>query len=348
MAVFDNAAFDDHEDVHFFTDPASSLCAIIAIHSTALGPSAGGVRFWAYESSDTALTDALRLSRGMSYKSAIAGLPLGGGKAVVIKPAAPYNREKLFLTFGRAVERLGGRYITAEDVGMTVADMDTIGQVTSHVAGRSGGKAASGDPSPKTADGVFLAIKIAVKRKLGRSDLQGLRVAVQGLGHVGFKTCKHLHAAGAKLIVTDIDQNLLQNAEAVFGARVVSPDAIYDQDADVFSPCALGATLNAATLPRLKVKVIAGAANNQLADESIGVELMRRSILYTPDYVANGGGIINVAGEVSGAYDERWVDAKVAGLGATLTEIFDRSEREGRPPSAIADQIAKERIGRGA
>ncbi len=265
MAVFDNAAFADHEDVHFFADPATSLSAIIAIHSTALGPSAGGVRLWAYPSSDAALTDALRLSKGMSYKSAIAGLPLGGGKAVVIKPSGPFDRERLFLAFGRAIERLGGRYVTAEDVGMTVADMDTIGRVTQHVAGRSNTKSASGDPSPKTADGVFLAIKIAAKRRLGRSDLQGLRVAVQGVGHVGYKTCRHLHEAGAKLIVTDIDQTLLQSAEAEFGARIVGTEAIYDQDVDVFSPCALGATLNAQTLPRLKAKVIAGAANNQLA-----------------------------------------------------------------------------------
>ncbi len=194
---------------------------------------------------------------------------------------------------------------------------------------------------------MFLAIKIAVQRKLGRSDLEGLRVAVQGVGHVGYNTCKHLHAAGARLIVTDINEAALQSAEAEFGARVVSPEAIYDQDADVFSPCALGATLNATTVPRLKAKVIAGAANNQLADDSIGAELMRRGILYAPDYVANGGGIINVAAEVSGSYDPQWVDQKVAGLGATLTEIFERSDGEKRPPSYVADEIARERIAKG-
>lgn len=347
VAVFDNPAFDNHEGVHFFADAESSLRTIIAVHSTALGPSAGGVRLWPYASPDTALTDVLRLSRGMSYKSAIAGLALGGGKAVVIKPKGEFDRERLFLAFGRAVEQLQGRYITAEDVGMTVADMDVIARETKHVAGRSEGRAASGDPSPKTAQGVFLCLKEAVKWQLKRSDLQGLRVAVQGLGHVGYKACRLLHEAGAKLIVTDIDQALLHEAETEFGARGVGADAIYDQDVDVFAPCALGAVLNASTVPRLRAKVVAGAANNQLADDTIAAELMRRGILYAPDYVVNGGGIINVAAEVAGKYDPQWVSEKIEGLARTLGEIFARAEKEGRPPSVVADAIARERIAKG-
>jgi leucine dehydrogenase len=346
MTVFENAAFSDHEDVHFFCDPATSLRAIIAIHSTVLGPAAGGCRLWHYETPSAALTDALRLSRAMSYKSAMAGLPLGGGKAVLIKPTKSFDRGKMFFSFGQAIDRLGGRYITAEDVGVSVADMEMIARATSHVAGLDKGKAASGDPSPKTADGVFLALKIAVERRLGRSDLKGLRVAVQGVGHVGYRLCRHLHAAGAKLFISDINQEELHRAEAEFAARIVECDKIYDQDADVFSPCALGATLNRSTILRLKAKVIAGAANNQLADESSGQELMRLGILHAPDYVANGGGIINVAAEVSGTYDPKWVDAKVAALGDTLREIFDRADGERRPPSAIADEIAKERLAR--
>jgi leucine dehydrogenase len=344
MSVFENAAFDNHEEVAFFADPASGLRAIIAVHSTALGPSAGGCRLWTYANSAAALTDALRLSRGMSYKSAIAGLALGGGKAVVIKPSDPFDRERLFLAFGRAVESLKGRYVTAEDVGMAVADMNVITRETSHVAGRAQGRAASGDPSPKTAAGVFLALRIAAKRRLQRSDLRGLRVAVQGIGHVGYKLCRLLHAAGATLIVCDIDMQTVQKAEAEFGARAVSLDAIYDQDVDVFSPCALGAILNRETLPRLKAKVVAGAANNQLADDGIGADLMSRAILYAPDYVANGGGIINVAAEVSGTYDPSWVEAKIAGLGTTLEEVFARAELQRRPPGEVADAIARERI----
>lgn len=346
MPVFENAAFADHEDVHFFCDPDSSLRAIVAVHSTVLGPSAGGCRLWAYESPAAALTDVLRLSRAMSLKSAIAGLPLGGGKAVILKPAGAFDRRKLFAAFGRSVNRLGGRYITAEDVGVTVGDMEVIASETKHVAGLDKGKAASGDPSPNTAEGVFLALKLSVQRRLGRTDLSGLRVAVQGVGHVGYKLAAMLHKAGAKLIITDVDQGLLHRAEAEFGARIVEPAAIYDQDADVFSPCALGAVLNADTVKRLKAKVVVGAANNQLADETIADELRRREILHAPDYVANGGGIINVAAEVSGTYDPKWVDAKIAGLGATLNEVYDRAERERLPPSRVADMIAIERIRR--
>ena len=344
MSVFEHPSFINHESVHYFCDPAANMRAIVAIHSTALGPAAGGCRLWSYASSGDALTDVLRLSRGMSYKSAIAGLALGGGKAVIMKPPGEFDRERLFLAFGRAVDSLGGKYVTAEDVGCTTNDMEMIARETCHVAGLSKGKAASGDPSPKTAEGVFLALKIAVARRLKRSDLVGLRVAVQGVGHVGFKLCSLLHEAGAKLIVSDIDQHDLHRAETEFGARIVSPDAIYDSDVDVFSPCALGAILNMQTLPRLKAKVVAGAANNQLADETIGPELMKRGILYAPDYVANGGGIINVASEVSGTYDPHFVQSKILALGETLTEIFERAEREGRFPGAVADTVAEERL----
>ena len=344
MSVFDIDAFDNHEAVHFFADEASGLQCIIALHSTALGPGAGGTRFWTYPDSQAALTDVLRLSQGMSYKNAMAGLALGGGKAVILKPEGAFDRHALFAAYGRAIESLHGRYITAEDVGVSVEDMGIVRTQTKFVGGLCEGAAASGDPSPKTALGVFEGLKAAVRHRLGREDLSGLKVAVQGIGHVGFHLCRLLHEAGAVLYVSDINEAACVEAETKFGARQVALDAIYDLDVDVYAPCALGATVNTETLPRLKAKVIAGAANNQLADDAMGPRLRQRGILYAPDYVINAGGIINVAAEVNGRYEEAVVLNKVRAIAKTLGEIFARADAEDRPTAVIADEMAKARI----
>lgn len=345
MAIFENADFDDHESVHMFTDPDSGLRAVIAIHSTKRGPSAGGCRLWSYATSGLAMTDALRLSRGMSYKNAMAGLNLGGGKAVVIRPEGEFDREALFTAFGKAIETLGGRYYTAEDVGVSPDDMRAVRRQTKYAAGLDDGEFASGDPSPVTADGVFRSIKLAADKKLG-APLKGLRIAVQGLGHVGYDLCRRLDAVGAKLIVTDINTDVLQNAESEFGAKIVAPDDIYAVDADIYSPCALGATLNPQTLEKLKVSAIAGAANNQLSVPEMGQNLHDMGILYCPDYVVNGGGIINIAGEIEGDYNTDWVEEKLLGLEHTLGKIIKLSSDTNRSTHIIADEMAQARIGR--
>ncbi len=345
MAIFENADFDDHESVHAFTDPQSGLKAIIAIHSTKLGPSAGGCRLWQYVTSEQAMTDALRLSRGMSYKNAMAGLNLGGGKAVVMRPEGDFDREALFVAFGKAIQTLGGRYYTAEDVGVSPDDMRVVRRQTNYVAGLDDGEFASGDPSPVTADGVFRSIKLAADKKMN-SSLKGLRIAVQGLGHVGFDLCKRLDHAGAELIVTDINSEILRTAESEFGAKIVVPDDIYAVDADIYAPCALGATLNPKSLDQLKVSVIAGAANNQLSVPQMGQQLHEMDVLYCPDYVVNGGGIINIAGEIDGSYNKDWVEDKLQGLENTLSEIIDLASTSHRSTHVIADEMAQARIGR--
>lgn len=345
MAIFENVDFDDHESVHMFTDPDSGLRAVIAIHSTKLGPSAGGCRLWSYETSGLAMTDALRLSRGMSYKNAMAGLNLGGGKAVVMRPEGEFDREALFTAFGKAIETLGGRYYTAEDVGVSPDDMRAVRRQTKYAAGLADGDFASGDPSPVTADGVFRSIKLAADRKLN-APLKGLRIAVQGLGHVGFDLCRRLDQAGAKLIVTDINTDVLQKAKSAFGAKIVAPDDIYGVDADIYAPCALGATLNPKTLEQLKVSAIAGAANNQLSVPEIGQNLHDMGVLYCPDYVVNGGGIINIAGEIEGNYNKAWVEEKLQGLEQTLGDIIKTSGVTNRSTHIIADEMAQARIGR--
>ncbi|HHL43862.1 MAG TPA: Glu/Leu/Phe/Val dehydrogenase [Hellea balneolensis] len=345
MSVFENTAYDAHEAVHAFYDDKSGLKGFIAVHSTHCGPSAGGVRFWRYDNSTEALTDVLRLSRGMSFKNAMAGLNLGGGKAVVMIPEGGYDRAALFRAFGRFLNRTGGHYYTAEDVGMTPADMREIKKETDFVAGLDEGEAASGDPSPVTADGVFRCIKLGAKRKFGQ-PLNGMTVAIQGLGHVGMGVCEHLHDAGARLIATDINPDAVSEVQSRFGAVIVAPDDIYGVKADVFSPCALGATLNEVTIPTLKAKVIAGAANNQLSTPAMGQALVDRGILYCPDYVVNAGGIINVAGEIEGHYSKAWVEDKLEGIVKTLSQIIDLAEASGRPTSDIADEMAMRRIGR--
>lgn len=345
MSIFENVNFDDHESVHAFTDVQSGLKTIIAVHSTHCGPGAGGCRLWTYANSGDAMTDALRLSRGMSYKNAMAGLKLGGGKAVVMRPEGNFDRVALFTAFGRAVEAVGGTYYTAEDVGMSTDDMRVIKAQTDYVAGLDDGDAASGDPSPVTADGVFRSIQLAAREKFDQS-LKGLRVSVQGLGHVGYDLCRRLDVAGAQLIVTDIHTPVLEKAESEFGAKVVAPDDIYAVDADIYAPCALGATVNAQTIEQLKVKVIAGAANNQLFIPEMAQELHERGILYCPDYVVNAGGIINIAGEIEGNYSREWVLKKLDGLEETLADVLRIAAEKDCSPAIISDAMAQARIGR--
>ena len=348
MTLFDSPDFEGHEGVHAFFDEKTGLKSIIAIHSTARGPAAGGCRMWDYSSADAALTDALRLSRGMSYKNAMADLDFGGGKAVIIGDSRSQKTPALFEAFGRAVDSLGGRYWTAEDVGVSPDDLVATRRATRFVAGLEGHAAASGDPSPVTAEGVFRGVRLCVERALNR-DLKGVHVAIQGVGHVGAYLAEKLHAAGAVLTIADVNQVALNAVAAKTGARIVPTDAIFDVEADVFAPCALGGAISNATLPRLKVKVIAGGANNQLADAMIGQTVFDRGILYAPDYVINGGGIINVAAEIraleaGGAFDGQWVGTKLDRLAQTLAEVIDQSIAEKRPANLVADEIARARI----
>ena len=342
MSVFSHPDFDGHEGVHLFTDSGSGLRAIIAVHNTNRGPASGGTRFWSYASDADALTDALRLSRAMSYKNAAARLSLGGGKAVIMRPEGDFDREALFRAYGRAVETVGGTYITAEDVGVSPADMAVIRTETAHVAGLPD---TSGDPSPVTAEGVFRGIKVAARRAFGSDDLSGRRVAVQGLGHVGYALAGHLARAGAGLIVADIDEAATARAKAELGARVVDPAAIHMQDVDVFAPCALGGAVSQKTLRDISATVIAGAANNQLATPDMADALTRMGKLYAPDYVINAGGIINIDAEVSRpTYDPAWVQGKLDELEETLAEVFDRAEQEGRTTVEVANAIAEARM----
>jgi len=348
MTLFDSPAFEGHEGVHAFSDEKTGLKCIIAVHSTARGPAAGGCRMWPYPDAEAALTDALRLSRAMSYKNAMADLELGGGKAVIIGDSRRQKTPALFEAFGRAVEDVAGKYWTAEDVGVSPDDLMHARRHTRYVAGLEGHAGASGDPSPVTAEGVFRGIQLSVQRRLNR-DLRGITVAIQGVGHVGAYLAEKLHAAGAKLIITDVNEDALRQVAGATGARIVTPGAIFDADAEVFAPCALGGAINADTLPRLRAKVIAGGANNQLAEPDVGRALFEHGILYAPDYVINGGGIINVAGEIRAidrneAFDPDWVAGKLDRLMLTLGEVMDRSLAEKRPTHEVANEMAKARI----
>lgn len=342
MAVFSNPAFDNHERVLFCRDEATGLFAIIAIHSTALGPAAGGCRLWDYPDDTAALTDVLRLSRGMSYKNAMAGLKFGGGKAVIVKTPEFAGSDALYERFGAFVNTLGGDYVTAEDVGMTMDIMQMISRSTRFVSGLppDSGKA-GGDPSPKTAYGVFCGIEAAAQAKLGRDDLQGLRVAVQGAGHVGYYLCKLLHAAGASLIVSDIDAARVERICDEFDAAPAALDDILFADVEVVAPCALGAILDKDSIPDIKASIIAGGANNQLRTDADGQRLNDAGILYAPDYVINGGGIINVACEYFGDVDDDGVMELVAKIGPRLAGIFEESARTGEPTNLIADRMAR-------
>jgi leucine dehydrogenase len=339
--------FDAHEEIHFVTDEKCGLKAIIAIHSTHLGPAAGGARFWHYAKDDDALTDALRLSRGMSYKNAMAGLPLGGGKSVLLAPADRTKSPDMLHAFGKAVDGLGGRYITAEDVGINVADMIEVARSTKYVAGlpNSAGDV-GGDPGPHTSLGVFLGIKAAVKRALGKDTLSGLHIAMQGAGSVATGVALHACAEGAKLSIADVDQAKARKLADATNGRVVSPEEILGLEADVVSPNALGAILTEQSIAALKTPVVAGGANNQLATPQDGGRLHARGILYAPDYVINAGGIINVCTEYLGDGDAGLVRQRTDGIPVRLEQIWAESADSGRDPAAVADAMAQRLIGR--
>ncbi len=340
MDLFDKLAEMGHEEIAMGSDPRSGYRGIIAIHSTRLGPALGGTRFWSYASDDEAITDALRLSRGMTYKNAVAGLNLGGGKSVIIGDNRTISREAIFRAHGRLVESLGGRYITAEDVGTSTSDMEFVHLETGHVAGLAG---RSGDPSPVTAHGVFRAIQASAKERWGSDDLHGKTVAIQGCGSVGRYLAKELHAAGAKLIVTDIDPERAKRVAAETGATIVGTEAIYGVKADIFAPCALGGIINDETIPQLKVEIVSGGANNQLLEERHGDILEQRGIQYTPDYVANAGGVINVYGEVAGWDSERALK-KADEIYDTVLGVFEIAKAEHIPSYAAADRLAERRL----
>ena len=382
MSLFDSPAFENHEGVHAFCDPEHGLKAIIAVHSTARGPAAGGCRMWAYPNEQAAMDDALRLSRAMSYKNAVADIELGGGKAVIIGDSRLHKTPGLFeafgvaLTlwhlfeaqtvfvfgneflgeaavadleaFGRAVDSLGGRYWSAEDVGISPADLAHTRVTTRYVAGLEGHPAASGDPSPVTAEGIRRGVELCVQKVYGRG-LEGVEIAIQGVGHVGAYLADKLAAAGARLTIADVDEDAVREVAARTGARVVPTSAIFDVDAQVFAPCAMGGAITRASVQRLKGKIVAGGANNQLGDPEAGRLLHDRGILYAPDFVINGGGIINIAGEIralerSEAFDPAWVEMKLSRMVETLGEVLARAHSEDRLPAEIAIETAKARI----
>ena len=341
MKIFDTIAGMGHEQLVLCQDAAAGYRGIIAIHSTTLGPALGGTRFWSYASDEDAIVDALRLARGMTYKNAVAGLNLGGGKSVIIGDNKTASREMLFRAHGRFVESLGGRYITAEDVGTSTADMDFVHMETDYVSGLAG---RSGDPSPVTAHGVFRSVQASAKEKWGSDDLSGKTVSVQGCGHVGYYLSKELHEAGAKLIVSDIDAERVKRVVTEFGARGVDLDAIYSAEADIFAPCALGAVINDQTIPQLKVEIVSGAANNQLLDAAKhGTALEKKGILYAPDYVANAGGVINVYSELAGWTPER-AFRKADEIYDTVLRVFHIAKQDKVPTYEAADRLAELRI----
>lgn len=340
MEISEKITNTNHEQVLIGRDDASGYHGIIAVHSTALGPAVGGTRFWHYDSEDEALTDALRLSHGMTYKSALAGLPLGGGKSIIISNNSPRDRTALLRSHGRFVDALKGRYITAEDVGTSPADMEIVRLETQYVAGLIG---RSGDPSPYTACGVFRAIQASNYFLWNTVDISGLTVAIQGCGNVGYHLAQLLHKEGVKLIVTDVNRENLSRVVDEFGAESVQPNEIFSVHADVFAPCALGGVINDETIPELKVRIVAGSANNQLLEERHGAMLRDRSILYAPDYVANVGGVLNGCTELLGWSPER-AYSKVMGIYDTVLSIFKTAEAEGITTNEAADRLAEERL----
>lgn len=341
MNIFESLEEHEYEQVMYCYDKPSGLKAIIVLHDTTLGPALGGLRIWNYETEEAALKDALRLARGMTYKNAAAGLNLGGGKAVIIGDPKTAKSEAALRAFGRYVESLNGRYITAEDVGTTEADMDHIHAETTFVTGTSSGGV--GDPSPVTSYGIFQGMKATAKTAFGDESLKGKTIAVQGVGMVAYGLCKHLHEEGANLIVTDINQAAVDRAVTDFGAIAVAPDDIYGVDCDIFSPCALGGVLNDETIPQLKAKAIAGSANNQLLENRHGEMLYEQGITYAPDYVINSGGVINVADELQGYQRDR-VFKKVESIYDILLNVFATSKEQQIPTSLAADKMAEARI----
>ena len=346
MTVFEAEEFNRHEEVAFFDDRKSGLKAIVAIHSTNLGPALGGARMFAYATSEDALTDVLRLSRGMSYKNAMAGLPFGGGKSVIVGNPARDKKDNLLFAFASAVNSLGGRYITSVDMGMHPEDLPKIQQRTNYVAGFVQQGRTGGDPSPKTAMGVFHGLKAAVKHRLDKDTTKGLIVAIQGAGAVGRELAQELHAEGAKLFVSDVDAAALDYVVSKCGATAVATDKIYSVECDIYSPCAFGGTLNDDTIPGLKASVVAGCANNQLGHPQHGAMLRARGILYAPDYVINAGGAICVAAQIKDWTDAE-IDRRTLTIPRTLAEIFERADAENLPTNVIADRMAEQTIARG-
>lgn len=348
MSVFEHHEFDQHEQVLFCQNKASGLQAIIAVHNTNLGPSLGGCRMWQYADSAEALNDVLRLSKGMTYKAAMANLKLGGGKSVIIGNPHKDKTPEMMAAMGQFINAAQGAYISAEDSGINIDDLNIMSQNTDHISGNHSrysfnGGPADGNPAPATAYGVFVGLKASVKHKLA-TDLKGLRVAIQGLGHVGFRLAQHLKKEGAEIIVTDIYEQQLAKAEEVLGAKVVSPEEIMSLDVDVFAPCALGAVLNERTISQLKCQVIAGAANNQLAHEDHGQMLVDAGILYAPDYVINGGGVIDIFHQRMDDSSAEALRAHLERIGDTLVEIYDRADSEGLATNVVSNKIAKERF----
>jgi leucine dehydrogenase len=345
MEIFKYMEQYDYEQLVFCQDKQSGLKAIIAIHDTTLGPALGGTRMWTYASEEEAIEDALRLARGMTYKNAAAGLNLGGGKTVIIGDPRKDKSEELFRAFGRYIQGLNGRYITAEDVGTTVEDMDLIHEETNYVTGISPAFGSSGNPSPVTAYGVYRGMKAATKEAFGSDSLEGKVVAVQGVGNVAYSLCKHLHEEGAQLIVSDINKDAVRRAVEDFHAKAVDPNDIYGVECDIYAPCALGATINDVTIPQFKAKVIAGSANNQLRDTKHGDMIHEMGIVYAPDYVINAGGVINVADELYGYNSERALK-KVEGIYNNIARVIEIAKRDNIPTYKAADRLAEERIER--
>ncbi|MDP5030168.1 MAG: amino acid dehydrogenase [Paraglaciecola sp.] len=347
MSVFEHIEFDQHEHVAFCHDKETGLKAIIAIHNTHLGASLGGCRMWPYSSDDEALNDVLRLSKGMTYKAAMAGLNQGGGKAVILGDPRKVKTVALMRAMGRFVDSLSGQYISAEDSGMSVADLKIMAEHSNHIAGIEAkyhvfGEQADGNPAPSTAYGVFVGLRTSVEFALGR-DLQGVKVAIQGLGHVGMRLAEHLHKAGAILYVTDIYPETVEKAVSQFAAKAVSLNEIYDLDVDVFAPCAMGAILNPANITQIKAKVVAGAANNQLATEACGQLLREKGILYAPDYVINAGGIIDIYHQkIPSSHDA--MKAHIERISTTLVEVYQRANELEQATNVVANQIAEERF----
>jgi len=345
--VFSEASFDGHEKVLFCTDAATGLKAIIAIHSTRLGPAAGGCRMFPYPSEPAALDDVLRLSRAMTFKNALAGLRLGGGKSVILgDPADPQAGARL-TAFGKCIDALGGAYWTAEDVGVNLDGVEQIARSTQFVFGTRSGQAATGDPSAFTARGVYAGLRAAVRHRLERDSVAGLRVAVQGVGSVGWELCKQLHADGAALIVADRNPQFAARAGRELGAAVVEIDAIHRAEADVFAPCALGGTLNARTIPELKASVVAGAANNPLQEPADGAALRAQGVLYAPDFIVNAGGMMHASGEIFGAYDEAAVAREIEGIYDTVLAVCRRADIEDTQPELVAIKLAEARLAAG-
>jgi leucine dehydrogenase len=345
--LFDHPHYDAHEKIVFCQDTSSGMRAIIAIHSTRLGPAAGGCRLFPYQSDQEALADVLRLSRGMTYKNAMAGLALGGGKSVIIATAGKPLQDDLLLAFGRQVEALSGTYWTAEDIGIDVERVELIAQATQFVFGTRSRQQAAGDPSRFTAAGVFAGLRAAVQHKLGLSRVRDLKIAVQGVGSVGWELCRILSAHGAQLIVADPRPSAVSKACAEFGATSSEPSEIHRVAADVFSPCAIGGTLNSRTIGQMRASIVAGSANNQLATESDGVSLHQKGILYAPDFIINAGGMLHASGEIFGKSNPKEVDQSIERIFQTTLNILEHSKHTQIPPEVIAVSLAVDRINNG-